>query len=276
MTLRKMEKTPKIGFELAGIPIQFDVTVMLTTIVTCILVLALAMVAARNRSLIPKGLQNVVEMLIEFTQGIVRSNLEGKKAERFYGFAFTLFLFIFIANQLGVMFNVVTEYHDPVPLLHIESVQAGGAEEHNAYAWWKSPTADINVAISMALAITLFAHFLGIRKSAKHYVKHYFQPYWWMFPIHVVDEIAKPLTHGMRLWANIFAGEILIMVLLQGSWFLTGAPLIVWLAYSLFVGTIQAYVFTMLAMVYMAQKIDSEDEHGETQSGKSYAENPSI
>lgn len=255
-----MEKTPTIGFELAGIPIKFDVTVMFTTIVTCALVLILAIVAARRRSLIPKGLQNVVEMLIEFTQGIVRSNLEGKTAERFYGLAFTLFLFIFIANQLGVMFNVVTEYHDPIPFLHIEAVhetgaEAGGSEGHNAYAWWKSPTANINVTLSMAIAITLVAHFLGIRKSAKHYVSHYFKPYWWMFPIHIIDEVAKPVTHGMRLWANIFAGEILIMVLLQGSWFLTGAPLIVWLGYSFLVGLIQAYVFTVLAIVYMAQKI---------------------
>jgi len=259
-----MEKTPKLGFELAGIPIQFDVTVMITTTITCLLVFIIAMIAARSRSLVPQGMQNFVEMVIEFTQGIVRSNLDSKVAERFYGLAFTLFLFVFIANQLGLMFNVVTEHHHPIPALHIEAAEhheaaAGeGEKEHNAYAWWKSPTADINVPIAMALAITIVAHFLGIKKSAKKYVSHYFQPFWWMFPLHVIDEIAKPATHGMRLWANIFAGEILILVLLKGSVFITGAPLIVWLGYSVFVGTIQAYVFTVLAMVYMSQKLSSD------------------
>jgi F-type H+-transporting ATPase subunit a len=256
VNLEDMEKTPKLMFEVAGFEVWFDVTVMIMTTITCILVFLLAVFAARKLSMVPKGVQNLVEMVIEFTQGIVRSNLDAKTGERFYGFAFTLFLFIFIANQLGLMFNVVTVPHESIPALGI-NVEHGG-EHHNAYAWWKSPTADINVPIAMALAITIVAHFLGIRKSAKKYAKHYFEPFWWMFPLHIIDELAKPVTHGMRLWANIFAGEILIAVLLMGQNWLLGAPLIVWLGYSVFVGTIQAYVFTMLAMVYMSQKLSSD------------------
>ncbi|MFC7440066.1 F0F1 ATP synthase subunit A [Laceyella putida] len=256
-----MEKTPKLAFELAGLKIQFDVTVMIMTTITCILVLLITMLATRRLALVPTGMQNLVEMIVEFTQGIVRSNIEGAKTrERFYGFAFSLFLFIFIANQLGLMFNVVTEHHHPMPALGIEANahHGGGEGEHNAYAWWKSPTADINVTLAMAFAITIVAHFLGIKRSPKKYASHYFQPFAWMFPLHVIDEIAKPVTHGMRLWANIFAGEILIAVLLKGSVLLTGAPLIVWLGYSVFVGAIQAYVFTVLAMVYMSMKLSSD------------------
>ena len=253
-----MELTPKLRFEVAGIPIQFDVTVMFTTTVACILVFVLAMVAARRLSLVPTGMQNVVEMVIEFTQGIVRASISGKTAERFFGFAFTLFLFIFISNQLGVMFNVVAESSVSIPALKIWAADTAGEGEHYAYALWKSPTADINVAMAMAFAITLAAHFLGFRKSPKQYISHYFKPFWPMVLMHAVDEVAKPLTHGMRLWANIFAGEVLIIVMVQGSWLLTGAPLIVWLGYSVFVGTIQAYVFTVLAMVYLSQKLEYE------------------
>ncbi|AUS10219.1 ATP synthase F0 subunit A [Laceyella sacchari] len=259
-----MEKTPKLVFDLMGLQVKLDVTVMITTTICCILVFLIAMLATRRLAMVPTGMQNFVEMIIEFTQGIVRSNMDAKTSERFYGFAFTLFLFIFIANQMGLMFNVVTEHHEPIPFLGIEAAgehhgEAGKeAEHHNAYAWWKSPTADINVPIAMALAITIVAHFLGIRKSPKKYASHYFQPFFWMFPLHIIDEVAKPVTHGLRLWANIFAGEILIIVLLKGG-FLTEAPLIVWLAYSVFVGTVQAYVFTVLAIVYMSQKL--ADDH---------------
>lgn len=261
-----MEKTPKLAFELAGIPIQFDVSVMIMTTITCILVLLITILATRRLSLVPTGMQNAIEMILEFTQGIVNSNIEGTKTrERFYGFAFSLFLFIFIANQLGLMFNVVTKHQQPIPALGIEASVShdaahgeGGEGEHNAYAWWKSPTADINVALAMSFAISIVAHFLGIKRSPKKYAAHYFQPFPVMFPLHLIDEIAKPLTHGMRLWANIFAGEVLIMVLLKGSVFITGAPLIVWLGYSVFVGIIQAYVFTVLAMVYMSMKLSSD------------------
>lgn len=239
-----MEKTPKLHLDIAGIPVDFDVTVMLTTTITCILVFIIAMIGARSRSLVPTGAQNLVEMIIEFTRGIVRSNLDAKTSERFYGFTFTLFLFVFIANQLGLMFNVVFEGHH--------------AGHHVGYVWWKSPTADVNVPIVMAVVITLFAHFMGIRKSPKNYVAHYFKPFWWMFPLHIIDELAKPATHGLRLWANIFAGEVLIMIMLKASPLYTGAPLLVWLAYSLMVGLIQAYVFTTLAIVYISQKISAD------------------
>jgi F-type H+-transporting ATPase subunit a len=234
-----MESTPKLVLDLAGLHITFDVTVMIGTTVTCIAVFLIAWLASRRRSLVPSGIQNVVEMLMEFTRGLVRSNLDEKTSEKFYSFAFTLFLYLLIANQLGLMFNIVTE------------------SDHGSLAWWKSPTADINGPLAMAFVITIVAHFLGIRKSPKKYGAHYFQPFWWMFPLHLIDEIAKPLTHGMRLWANIFAGEVLIMVLLQAAWI--GVPLnIIWIGYSVFVGIIQAYVFTILAIVYMSQKLSTD------------------
>jgi F-type H+-transporting ATPase subunit a len=63
----------------------------------------------------------------------------------------------------------------------------------------------------------------------------------------------------MRLWANIFAGEVLITIMLtKGPIWLTGAPLLLWIGFSLFVGTIQAYIFTVLANVYIAQKMVSD------------------
>jgi F-type H+-transporting ATPase subunit a len=80
-----------------------------------------------------------------------------------------------------------------------------------------------------------------------------------MLPLHIIDELAKPTTHAARLWANIFAGEVLILILAEGAKYITWLPLGAWLGFSLFVGAIQAYIFTVLAMVYISQKI--ADEH---------------
>lgn len=256
---KRVEKTAKWGFQLGDIPIVFDITVIITTTVTCLIVLLISILAARKVTFVPKGIQNAVEMIIDFTKGIVQSSMDVKTASRFYGLAFTLFLFLFVANELGLMFNVVTEHDQPLSLLGIETEHQAEDEQdqQNTYAWWKSPTADINVVFSMALGISILSNFLGIKRSPKQYIKQYFQPYPWLFPMHVIEELVKPLTHGIRLWANIFAGEVLVIILLQANPLFTGAPLIVWIGYSLFVGLVQAYVFTVLAFVYISQKIST-------------------
>lgn len=241
--MNRMEKTEKLSFEIGGFPVVFDVSVMIATTAAFLIVLILSLLAARKLTMIPSGIQNFIEMIIDFTSGIVQTNMDNKTASRFYGFAFTLFVYVVVSNELGLMFNVVTSE----------------GNHENAYAWWKSPTADINAVFALAIGITLFAHLLGITKSPKSYLKEYFKPYFWMFPLHVIDEISKPLTHGMRLWANVFAGEVLVLVLLQMNWVFAGAPLVLWLGYGLFVGVVQAYVFTILAFIYLSQKITTHD-----------------
>ena len=238
-----MEQSAKFSFEVGGFPVVFDIPTMITTVVAAVLVLVLALVSSRRLTMVPKGLQNFIEMIIDFTNGIVRTNLKPSLAVRYYGLAFTLFLYLVISNELGLMFNIVTS----------------DGNHENAFAWWKSPTANINAVFALAIGITLFAHFSGLVRSPKHYFKEYFQPYWFMFPIHIIDEVAKPFTHGMRLWANIFAGEIMIIVLLQMNWLFTSAPLMVWIGYSLFVGVVQAYIFTILAFIYLSQKISTHE-----------------
>jgi F-type H+-transporting ATPase subunit a len=237
-----MELTPKI--HLFGL--TFDVAVMIATVVTCVVVFLIAVWGTRGRDIRPTKMQNFVEMLIDFIRGVTRTGLDQKTAEKYVGFAFTLFLFMFVANQLGLILNISTEAHHAIPAL--------GIEEGKHYAWWKSPTADINIPVVMAVTITLFAHYLGIRSGAKRYVKHYFEPFAPMVVMHIIDEIAKPVTHALRLWGNIFAGEVLILIMVKAG-VIGSLPLLPWLAYSLFVGTVQAYVFTVLAIVYIGQKV---------------------
>jgi F-type H+-transporting ATPase subunit a len=101
---------------------------------------------------------------------------------------------------------------------------------------------------------------LGLKTNRKHYLKHYFEPFWFFFPLNLIKEISKPLTLGLRLYANIFAGEVLIATILMAGVF--GTPLLVaWQGFSIFVGAIQAFLFTILTMVYISQATVHEENH---------------
>ncbi len=244
-----MELTPKVEF----LGLTFDLTVIIGSLLTAVIVFIITILATRGRKMRPGKLQNVVEMIVDFSRGITRMSFDDRTAEKYLGFTFTLFLFILIANQLGVILMVSAEAHHAVPALGITEELLKKSHE---VSWLKSPTADLNVTIAMAVAIALFANYMGLRTSVKGYFKHFLSP---LGVLHVIEEFSKPATHAMRLWANIFAGEVLIVIMLtKGSILFTGLPMLVWMGFSVFVGAIQAYIFTVLANVYIAQKMTSD------------------
>jgi F-type H+-transporting ATPase subunit a len=247
-----MEITPKVEF----LGTTFDLTVILGSLITAIIVFVIMMIATRSRKMRPRGLQTVMEMVIDLSRGMARMGHDIRTAEKYLAFTLTLFLFIFIANQLGVIMMVTSDHHTHIPALGITEE---AMQEQNAHGvvWLKSPTADMNTTFSMAFAIAIFATIMGIRVNGfKSYIKHFIHP---MGPLHLIEEVSKPTTHAMRLWANIFAGEVLITIMLtKGSIWITGAPLLVWMGFSLFVGAMQAYIFAVLANVYIGQKIHAD------------------
>ena len=141
-----------------------------------------------------------------------------------------------------------------------EVVVNGHTEKEVSVAWFKSPTASPSVTFAMAFLVLIYAHILGIKKSPKSYLKHWFEPSPAMFVLHAMEEfIIKPLTLPLRLFGNIFAGEVLITFMLAGIVAAVTLPLVVWLGYSIFVGAVQAYIFVTLTLVYISQKV--VDEH---------------
>lgn len=246
-----MDLTPKVHF----LGMTFDVTVMIGTVISALIVMLIVFLLTRKLSLRPSGRQNVMEYIIDFISGITGMMLEKKEAARYCSFALTTFLFILIANLLGVVVMVTANAHGAIPSL---GITAAALKMTSSVSWFKSPTSDINVTVAMAGAIFIYSHVAGLAKSPRGYVAHYFKPYAWMLPIHIIDEVSKPATHALRLWANIFAGEVLIIILREGAFYFTAVPLFVWMGFSVFVGCIQAYIFTVLAMVYIAQKVGDE------------------
>ena len=274
-----MHKSPIIM--LGGLHIDLSIVLML--LVTCTIVFVLSLLATRNLSVENPGkLQNFMEWAVEFVQGMISSTMDLKKGKPFLSLGLSLILFLFVGNLLGLPFGIVTEYHDAqhahifgkeivsvtqeLDKLHTSgSVSAEDIEV--GVAWWKSPTADPAVAMGLAALIFLMSHILGITRNTKAYFKHYLQPYPFFLPINLIEQVSKVLTHGMRLFGNIFAGEVLISVILRlgvlgpAGWVASILGLMIWQGFSLFVGTIQAFIFVMLTMVYFSQMLESHEEH---------------
>ena len=89
---------------------------------------------------------------------------------------------------------------------------------------------------------------------------HFFKPTPVFVIINAIEEIAKPITLAFRLFGNILAGEILIVVLLKLMPIWMPIPAVAWLAFSIFIGGVQAVIFTMLSMAYLANAVKHEEE----------------
>jgi F-type H+-transporting ATPase subunit a len=238
--------------------IEFDLSAILMVIISSIIVFVLARLAVRNLSVENPGkLQNFLEWVVEFVQSIIGMATDFKKGRIYTGLGLALIMYIFVSNMLGLPFGIVTEGHEGQTVFGQELV-VKEAHDHLAWLWWKSPTADAAMTMALALTVIGLSHIQGFRHNRKHYLKHYFEPWPFFLPINLIETAAKPLTLGLRLYGNIYAGEVMIGIILGMGWI--GIPaLLVWQGFSIFVGAIQAFVFTMLTMVYIGQASIHED-----------------
>lgn len=247
--------------EIGGI--EFDLAAIMMVVISSLIVFILARLAVRNLSVENPGkLQNFLEWVVEFVQGIIGQSMDAKKGRPYLALGLTLILYIFVSNMLGLPFSIITEAHgNHIPTVFGHELIVKDEPEHLAWAWWKSPTADAAMTMALALIVIVLSHIQGIRLNAKHYFKHYTSnPNIVFLPIHLIEIVSKPLTLGLRLFGNIFAGEVMIGVILGMGW--VGIPaMLVWQGFSIFVGAIQSFVFTMLTMVYISQSIVHEEDH---------------
>jgi len=166
------------------------------------------------------------QQIAEISQGFVSDQSEsiiGHGYERFVSYVTALGLFILLSNLVGL-----------VPGL-------------------KSPTADVVVPLGFALTTFFYYHYQGIRANGFSYIKQFLGPVWWLswllFPIEVISHFARVLSLTVRLYANMFAGDLLGLVAF--SLIPIGIPILP-LGLHFFVAIIQAYVFMLLAMIYLS------------------------
>jgi F-type H+-transporting ATPase subunit a len=127
----------------------------------------------------------------------------------------------------------------------------------------KAPTQSGVVPLGVAVAVFLFYNFHGIRAQGFiGYLKHFAGPIWWiawlLFPIEIISHLARMMSLSIRLWANMFAGDLVTLVAFS---LVPLAIPAVFLGLHLFVSVIQAIVFTLLTMIYLGQAVAHEGEH---------------
>lgn len=214
--------------------LAFNVKTLVMTWIVMILVAIFAMAATRNMSLKrPTGAQNVLEMIFDGIRGLVNDNMDPKKGAALVSIVVTYFIFILFSNLIGL-----------IPT-------------------FSSPTADYNTTLALALCTFALIYIFGIKYKGLGYFKHYLKPYVFFLPITIIEDFSKPITLTFRLYGNIYGGEVLIAVLLGllGGWIHVFGGFIasvVWLSFSIFVGFIQAFIFTMLSIAYVSQAVAND------------------
>lgn len=216
----------------------FDGTVLIYSWVTMAIVFILGRLAVRQASPgRPTFLQNAFELLLETLGGFVREQIHPKQRHLILSIVASLFTYLLVANLIGLIPGQT------------------------------SPTADLNVTLGMAIGVFLLVQISGLYiKGLRGYIEHFKgpikAPLTWIFfgPLTVVEELAKPLTLSFRLFGNIFAGEVLLGLLVAIPLWLGGfIPAVAWMGFSIIVGFIQAFIFTMLTLVYVG--IMTSEEH---------------
>lgn len=184
----------------------------------------------------PGGLQQAFELFVEFVREELDSNV-GHDGPKYISIIGTLGLFILFSNLLGL-----------VPGLESPTgIQVGG----------------INVAAGCAIVVFLFYQFQGFRKQGvASYLKHFMGPVWWlapiMVPIELVSHIARPVTLTIRLFANIMAEDMVIVIFLGLIPWLVPLP---FMAFGIFGALLQTFIFCTLAMVYLGGAVATEEHH---------------
>jgi F-type H+-transporting ATPase subunit a len=212
--------------------IDFNADTLGNTIVVCIVLIIVGVIVRQQLQVgLPSPLQNALEALVEYIGNLTEETLAGRGIV-LAPLAITLFIFLLVANLLGL-----------IPRL-------------------KSPTNDWNTTLGLALMAFVLVQFYSIRKRGfGGYLKHLlFQPPY--FPLTVIDELAKPLTLSFRLYFNIFVGELLLALILMLPLPISWLPGGLWATFSTFIGVIQAFIFTVLTVSYIAVATEVEEGHG--------------
>jgi F-type H+-transporting ATPase subunit a len=229
-------------FPIANLPFigQLVVTnTILTAWVVIIILLLFAYFSTRNLKHLPSGVQNFWELIVELWVGQVE-RLMGQRGRRFLPLIATAFLFILFSNWFGTLPIV-----GPITIKNYEG---------DTIPLFRSANSDLNLTAAMAVLMILLAEVFEFRSlGIVKYLRGLLIPN----PIRWLEILTRPLSLSMRLFGNIFAGEVLIATMLAVLPF----TLFIFLGLELFVGLIQALIFAMLSLVFLTIATAHEEVH---------------
>ena len=212
-------------FYLGGMRFEVNSATLSMTWLIVGLALVFTVLASRRRAMVPGPWQHLSELLVSWIKDLCIDALGEQWGKRYYPLICTLFIFLLLCNWIGII-----PYMD-------------------------EPTKDLNTTLGLGIMGFFIAHGTAIKvKGPKNYLTEYFKPIFFLMPLNVVGEVAKVISISFRLFGNIMGGSIIIIVV---SYLVYGLVLPPFLNafFNLFVGTIQAFVFTVLTLVYISVQI---------------------
>jgi F-type H+-transporting ATPase subunit a len=274
---------PELMFAVGG----FEITnTLLTAWIAMILLIVFTLLATRKMSLVPSGAQNVLETLIEAIVGLCES-VAGERGKKFFPIVATIFLFVVASNLLGLIpgfgpiGTITLEKHEPAKSLLVFDIPPIFSPQHEEESavpglapFFRSPSSDINFPLALALISVLLTQVFGVQAlGVLGYAGKFFNFkrvglfFAGLFRgkfktgdllyglldvfvglVELISEVAKIVSFTFRLFGNIFAGEVMLLIM---SFLFLALPLIFY-GLEVFVGVIQAFVFGILTLAFMS------------------------
>ncbi len=220
-----------VGIEIQNPEKLFPDHVVMVIIVVFFLILFFGLCVRRLR-LVPSKLQSALELIIEIFEGLLIDTI-GERGKKYLPLIATIGIFILVCNLLGL-----------VP-------------------GFMSPTSKLNVTAGCALVVFFYYHWQGIKSQGLlKYLKQFTGPIPFLapllLPIEIISHFSRPVSLSLRLFGNIFAEELLIVIIASILPFFLPLP---FMAVAIFTSVIQAFVFVLLACIYISGAIAHEEEH---------------
>jgi F-type H+-transporting ATPase subunit a len=182
--------------------------------------------AGRNVQMVPRGLQNFMEVIVEQILNLMEE-IMGPKGRNYFPLIATLALFILTCNIFGLI------------------------------PGFFPPTANLNTNAALAIMIFLLTHIVGVKENGLAYFKHFVGPVWWLapiiIPIEIIGHLARPVSLSLRLFGNMFGKEVVLIIFMMLVPFLLPVPMML---LGLLIVFIQTFVFTLLAMIYIGGALE--------------------
>lgn len=226
---------------------SINIDTMAVSIVSAILVFGLLRyVAARMTEGVPGRLQNFVEIVLDFVQRSVNESYHGK-SKLIAPLALTIFIWVFVMNAMDLL---------PVDLLPL-ILSFFGVPHFKSV-----PTADPNMTFALSLSIFFLIVFYSIAVKGWYLGKELLvSPFGkWLFPFNItfrlIEEFVKPFSLALRLFGNMFAGELIFILIAVLPWWSQWLPGSIWAIFHILIISIQAFIFMMLTIVYLSMAHD--------------------
>lgn len=207
---------PSVVFHLGSIPVTSTVV---NTWTIMVILLPLVYLLTRRLSLVPHGAQHVPELVAEFFNNLLEETM-GREGRKYLPLVGTLFIFILFLNLSWFIPGM------------------------------KPPTTDLSTTLAFALATIIIVQLIGVQRGGLiGYIKHFFQPYPLLFPLNFLEELVKPVSLSLRLFANMFGEKTVVTVLFLMIPFFCPVPVMV---LGIIMGLVQALVFSLLTVIYVS------------------------